>query len=177
MAIISRVTAISRFRCVCMQRLQRERDRASMMCRRSSRRCMVMLSAPACSATSAACTGSGWRARRACRTVATWSTLTPSAIGSHPRGMTAPSAAVPARGPAATAPQPGSAGCALQGTAPSALRSCGRSCSELLPDRRSSDFIQLRHAITQHIQQAFLEQAHVRARLGARRAVRAAPSA
>src|SRR6185369_12931414 len=47
------------------------------MCRRSSRRCIVMLSAPDCSAIRAANTGSGKLARRAWRSVATWSTLTP----------------------------------------------------------------------------------------------------
>ena len=49
----------------------------SVMWRRSSRRCAVMPSAPAFSASSAARTGSGSPPPRAFRTVATWSMLTP----------------------------------------------------------------------------------------------------
>jgi hypothetical protein len=49
---------------------------ASWTCRRSSRRCAVMPSAPASSHMVAARTGSGSSPRRACRSVATWSTLT-----------------------------------------------------------------------------------------------------
>ena len=80
MAIISSVAAISRFMRVCSD--DRKRCTSwSWMWRRSSRRCSVMLSAPACSATSAACSGSGYGARRACRSVATWSMLTPSLMG------------------------------------------------------------------------------------------------
>src|SRR5436305_11917453 len=51
------------------------------MWRRSSRRCTVMPSAPPSSASTAAATGSGSAARRACRTVATWSMFTPKRIG------------------------------------------------------------------------------------------------
>src|SRR5438477_11087881 len=50
------------------------------MCRRSSRRWMVMPSAPPSRASTAAATGSGSMVRRAWRTVATWSMLTPSRI-------------------------------------------------------------------------------------------------
>src|SRR3954447_20159995 len=50
------------------------------MCRRSSRRWTVIPSAPPRVARTAAATGSGSFARRACRTVATWSMLTPSRI-------------------------------------------------------------------------------------------------
>src|SRR4051794_21835953 len=50
------------------------------MCRRSSRRWTVMPSAPPRTASTAAATGSGSLARRARRSVATWSMLTPSRI-------------------------------------------------------------------------------------------------
>jgi hypothetical protein len=50
---------------------------ASVMWRRSSRRCAVMPSAPASMAKSAARTGSGRGPPRAFRKVATWSILTP----------------------------------------------------------------------------------------------------
>src|SRR5690242_6552911 len=50
------------------------------MCRRSSRRCTVIPSAPPRCASTAAQTGSGSYVRRACRSVATWSMLTPSSI-------------------------------------------------------------------------------------------------
>src|SRR5438105_8475610 len=57
------------------------------MCRRSSRKCTVMPSAPPSTASTAAATGSGSAARRTWRTVATWSMLTPSLIiaGPHAR--------------------------------------------------------------------------------------------
>ena len=59
-AIISSVAAISRFMRVCS--VARKRCTSwSWMWRRSSRRCSVMLSAPDCSATSAACSGIGIR--------------------------------------------------------------------------------------------------------------------
>ncbi len=84
-AIISAVAAISRFMRVC-RAVRIARTSRSWMWRRSSRRCSVMLSAPHCSATSAACSGSGERPPRACRTVATWSMFTPSRMASagHP---------------------------------------------------------------------------------------------
>src|SRR6516165_10713909 len=61
------------------------------MWRRSSRRWMVIPSAPPKSARTAAATGSGSMVRRAWRTVATWSMLTPSRI------MVAPSRRVERR--------------------------------------------------------------------------------
>ena len=57
---ISSVRPISRFMRVCSSGRSACTSR-SWMWRRSSRRCSVMLSAPACSASSAACTGSGIR--------------------------------------------------------------------------------------------------------------------
>ncbi len=76
MPIISSVTAISRFILVWIvwRRISTSR---SVMWRRSSRRCTVMPSAPACSATKAACTGSGYWVPRALRRVAIWSMFTP----------------------------------------------------------------------------------------------------
>src|SRR6266496_77432 len=50
------------------------------MWRRSSRKCTVMPLAPPRCASTAAHTGSGSYVRRACRSVATWSILTPSSI-------------------------------------------------------------------------------------------------
>ncbi len=59
----------------------RSRSRsASRMCRRSSRRCAVIPSAPAATAAKAASTGSGCTPPRALRTVATWSMFTPRRI-------------------------------------------------------------------------------------------------
>src|SRR5207302_8293607 len=75
-ATMASVTAISRFSLMPSRRRSSSTSR-SWMWRRSSRRCTVMPSAPAASATSAASTGSGYSTRRACRRVATWSTLTP----------------------------------------------------------------------------------------------------
>lgn len=62
--------AISRFTRVCSVSCMMRRSR-SCICRRSSRRWIVMLSAPACSAISAAVSGSGYRVILACRNVAT----------------------------------------------------------------------------------------------------------
>ena len=54
---------------------------SSLICRRSSRKCAVMLSAPASTATIAARSGSGCRPPRAFRSVATWSMLMPRRMG------------------------------------------------------------------------------------------------
>src|SRR5574340_1454898 len=72
----------------------------SWMCRRSSRRWMVIWSAPPISASTAAATGSGYWVRRDWRIVATWSTLTPRRAGmaSGIYRRTAPPADVPRRG-------------------------------------------------------------------------------
>ena len=52
----------------------------SWIWRRSSRRWMVIPSAPACSDSIAACTGSGYNVPLACLKVAIWSMLTPNCI-------------------------------------------------------------------------------------------------
>ena len=70
MAIISSVTAHSRFIRVC-SRPRNALTSASCICRRSSRKCKVILSAPDCSARSAACTTLGYFVPRAWRMVAT----------------------------------------------------------------------------------------------------------
>ena len=81
MSIISGVVAISKLRRVVTASRMAQMSR-SRMCRRSSRRWAVMPCAPAASACRTASTGHGspWsRPRyRACRSVATWSMLTPS---------------------------------------------------------------------------------------------------
>ncbi len=74
-ATISSVAAISRFTPVRTVSIRRRTSR-SWMWRRSSRRWTVIPSAPPSSASTAARTGSGSSVRRACRTVATWSTFT-----------------------------------------------------------------------------------------------------
>src|SRR5262245_26909791 len=74
---ISWVAASSRWRRVRTTWRSTSRSR-SWMCRRSARRWTVIPCAPPSSASTAACTGSGSCARRAWRTVATWSMLTPS---------------------------------------------------------------------------------------------------
>src|SRR6476646_7512431 len=76
---ISAVAAISRLRRMWVSS-RRRRTSSSWMWRRSSRRWTVMPSAPPRCASTAAQTGSGSYVRRAWRTVATWSTLTPSSI-------------------------------------------------------------------------------------------------
>src|SRR6266536_192724 len=73
---ISWVEAISRFSSV-FTTWRRTSTSRSWMWRRSLRRWTVIPSAPPSSASTAACRGSGSGTRRACRTVATWSMLTP----------------------------------------------------------------------------------------------------
>src|SRR5216683_1952868 len=73
---ISWVEAISRFSRV-FTTWRRASTARSWMWRRSLRRWTVIPSAPPSSASTAACTGSGSGTRRAWRTVATWSMLTP----------------------------------------------------------------------------------------------------
>src|SRR5580700_9725419 len=77
---ISSVAAISRLSGKSISALSR-RMSSSEMWRRSSRRCAVIPSAPACAASRAARTGSGCRPPRALRMVATWSMLTPRRSG------------------------------------------------------------------------------------------------
>src|SRR5262245_48130125 len=69
------------------------------MCRRSSRKWTVMPSAPPSRASTAAATGSGSSARRACRTVATWSMFTPRRTGLD--GVVMRTLYAPARSPVA----------------------------------------------------------------------------
>src|SRR5689334_2040492 len=77
--IISSVAAISRLSLMCT-RSRKRRTSSSWTWRRSSRRCTVIPSAPPRCASTAAHTGSGSYVRRAWRSVATWSMLTPSSI-------------------------------------------------------------------------------------------------
>src|SRR5689334_5666357 len=77
---MSAVAAISKFSGLEISFLSRAMS-SSRICRRSSRRCAVMPSAPASIATCAARTGSGRWPPRALRKVATWSTLTPRRSG------------------------------------------------------------------------------------------------
>src|SRR4029079_16586656 len=81
MSTISDVAAISRLSLI-WTRSRSLRTSSSWMCRRSSRRCTVMPSAPPRCASTAPQTGSGSYVRRAWRSVATWSMLTPSSITS-----------------------------------------------------------------------------------------------
>ena len=76
MLSISSVTAISRFIRVSIRSFSKQTS-LSWIWRRSSRKCKVILSAPACSTSKAAYTGSGYRVPLACLRVATWSILTP----------------------------------------------------------------------------------------------------
>ncbi len=131
-----------------------------MMCRRSSRKCMVMLSAPACSASNAGMhrVGMARAARIAHRR---------HMVHVHPEGDLAsvqPSVSCSIRATrAAQFPQrhrhrhasaadapPGSA--PRRHAAPAAARS---SCSAIIEVR----FVQAGHAVAQHVQQALLEQA------------------
>src|SRR5947209_7972810 len=77
---MSSVAAISKFSGFEISAFRRAIS-SSRMCRRSSRKCAVMPSAPASIATSAARTGSGRIPALALRSVATWSTLTPRRSG------------------------------------------------------------------------------------------------
>jgi hypothetical protein len=74
MVSISSVSAISRLNTVRTE-LAILMMSSSCICRRSSRKCAVIPSAPASSQSAAAATGSGSSVRRAWRSVATWSTF------------------------------------------------------------------------------------------------------
>ena len=102
--VISPVAAISRLIRVVTTDLSTARSR-SWMWRRSSRRWTVIPSAPECSAIDAAAAGSGTRPRRAWRSVATWSMLTPSRFRAGVIGLLpSPSRPAPSRSPR---PRPG----------------------------------------------------------------------